>query len=161
MTKKLCILLLVCCVTLPVFTGTASANDWYVRLIVTAPDDPEPVRVDDGNVFGRWFGSVDGMDGADLGEMPPPAGSTGDRYLSIVFPHPEWGGEYDNYASDFRGPVTDETRGDSWKFEVQTRTPGIRTVISWQEWENNPFAILPGISLKILQPEQFWLRMPA
>ena len=101
----------------------ADANDWYVRLIVTAPDDPLPVRVDDGNLLGRWYDSVDGLDGHDLGEMPPDPGEIGDRYLSIVFPHLDWGGEYENYATDFRGSVKDETQGDSWKFEVRTRTP--------------------------------------
>ena len=150
MTKKIIfrLILTVCSLALPVLPCTAVANDWYVRLIVTAPDDPLPVRVDDANLLGRWHDSVDGLDGHDLAEMPPSSGSMGDRYLSIVFPHPEWGGDYENYATDFRGPVTDETQGDSWKFEVRTRTPGIRTVISWEEWADNPFAILPRAQIR-------------
>ncbi|MCI5115497.1 MAG: hypothetical protein D3912_11885 [Candidatus Electrothrix sp. AX1] len=67
----------------------------------------------------------------------------GDRYLNIVFPHPEWGGSYDGYSSDFRAAVADETQGDSWIFEVRTRTPDIRTAISWKEGLGNPFATLP------------------
>ncbi|MCI5180213.1 MAG: hypothetical protein D3911_12995, partial [Candidatus Electrothrix sp. AW3_4] len=82
-------------------------------------------------------------DSHDLVEMPPPDGSMGDRYLSILFPHPEWLGDYENYSSDFRAAVEDETQGDSWIFEVRTRTPGIRTVISWKEGLGNPFATLP------------------
>ena len=124
-------------------SGTASAADWYVRLTVTAPGDPVPIRVDNGNVLGRLHDSLDGQDSHDLAEIPPPDGSMGDRYLSILFPHPEWGGSYDGYASDFRTAVADETQGDSWIFEVRTRTPGIRMVISWEEGLGNPFATLP------------------
>ena len=126
----------------------AAAADWYVRLTVTAPDDAPPVRVDSGNVFGRLHDSVDGLDSHDLGEMPPPEGSMGDRYLSIVFPHPEWNGEFENYATDYRAAVTNETQGDSWKFEVRTRTTGIRTVVSWAEGTGNPIAILPRSRIK-------------
>lgn len=126
----------------------AGAADWYVRLTVTAPDDPPPVRVDNGNVFGRLHDSVDGLDSHDLPEMPPASSSMGDRYLSIVFPHPEWGGEYDSYASDFRAAVADEPQGGSWTFEVRTRTTGIRTVVSWQEGTGNPIAVLPRSRIK-------------
>lgn len=125
------------------FSTTAVAADWYVRLTVTAPDDPEPIRVDDGNILGRLHDSLDGQDSHDLPEIPPNDGSMGDRYLSIVFPHPEWDGRYDDYANDYRAAVADETQGDSWIFEVRTRTPGIRTVISWEEGPDNPFAVLP------------------
>ncbi|MGR0482420.1 MAG: hypothetical protein ACTFAL_13735 [Candidatus Electronema sp. V4] len=140
--------------TLPVLMGiffwsqSAAAADWHVRLTVTAPDDPSPIRMDSSNVFGRLHDSVDGLDSHDLGELPPPAGSMGDRYLSIVFPHPEWNGSYESYASDFRAPVAEETQGDNWKFEVRTRTPGIRTVVSWEEGAGNPIAILPRSWIK-------------
>ncbi|MCI5183283.1 MAG: hypothetical protein D3921_12365 [Candidatus Electrothrix sp. AW1] len=43
------------------YSGPASAADWYVRLTVTALDDPAPVRMDDGNVFGRLHDSLDGQ----------------------------------------------------------------------------------------------------
>lgn len=123
--------------------AVAAANDWYIRLTVTAPDDPLPVRVDAGNILGRLHDSLDGQDSHDLPEMPPPSGEMGERYLSIVFPHPEWGGNYDGYSSDFRAAVEDTTQGDSWIFEVRTRTSGIRTVISWEEGANNSLAVLP------------------
>ncbi len=148
MTKIFLLILTVCAIALSGFSCAASTNDWYVRLVVTAPDDPLPVRIDNDNLLGRWHDSVDGLDGHDLVELPPDPGQIGDRYLSIVFPHPEWNGEYENYAYDFRGPVSDEIQGDSWKFEVRTRTPGIKTIISWQEWANNPFAALPGARIK-------------
>lgn len=129
-------------------SGPARAADWHVRLTVTAPDDAPTVRVDSGNVFGRLHDSVDGLDSHDLPEMAPPDGSMGARYLSIVFPHPEWGGSYDGYASDFRAAVADETAGGSWRFDVRTRTTGIRTVVSWQEGTGNPIAVLPRSRIK-------------
>ena len=64
--------------TLPVLMGiflwyqSAAAADWHVRLAVTAPDDPPPIRMDSSNVFGRLHDSVDGLDSHDLGELPPP-----------------------------------------------------------------------------------------
>ncbi|MCI5115476.1 MAG: hypothetical protein D3921_12380 [Candidatus Electrothrix sp. AW1] len=70
-------------------------------------------RADDGNVFGRLHDSLDGQESHDLAEMPPPDGSMGERYLSIVFPHPEWSDDYDGYASDSRAAVANETQGDS------------------------------------------------
>jgi len=121
--------------------GEAYAADWYVQLTVTAPDDAPPVRVDSNNIFGRLHDSIDGLDGHDLGELPPPSGTMGAKYLSIVFPHPEWGGTYEAYASDYRAPPSRETKGDSWKFEVRTRTTGIRTVVSWKEGTGNPLPI--------------------
>ncbi len=142
MKKNTLFILFLLLLQLPMFKAAAAA-DWYVRLTVEAPDDPEPIRKNDGNVFGRLHDSLDGKDSHDLAEMPPPDGSMGDRYLSIVFPHPEWGGSYDGYSSDYRAPVEDEAQGDRWIFEVRTRTPGIRTVISWKEGLGNPFATLP------------------
>ncbi len=129
-------------------SAAAAANDWYVRLTVKAPDDPPPIRTDKSDVFGRLHDSLNGLDSHDLPEMPPDSGEMGDGYLSIVFPHPEWGGEYDNYSSDYRAPVTDEAQGDTWKFEVRTRTPDIKTVISWEEGDSNSFAVLPRSRIK-------------
>jgi hypothetical protein len=132
----------------PPVSNAAAANDWHVRLTVKAPDDPPPVRVDRGNVFGRLHDSLNGLDSHDLPEMSPDSGEMGDRYLSIVFPHPEWGGTYENYSSDYRAAVEDEAQGDTWKFEVRTRTPDIKTVISWKEGDSNPFAVLPRSRIK-------------
>ncbi len=116
-----------------VFAGA----DWYVRLIVTAPDG----RIDRGNVLGRDPESVDERDDHDLVEPPPPGGFS-DTYLSIVFPHPEWGDDT-VFNSDYRASVQDETQGDSWIFEVRTFTPDVQTTISWEEGDVNLLAILP------------------
>lgn len=100
-------------------------GEWHVRLSVTADDG----RKDDANVFGWLKDSVAGQDSHDLPEMPPPPSPMGDRYLSIVFPHPEWKTEMPDYASDFH--AVSSGAGDLWKFEVRTHTPGIKAMLTW------------------------------
>lgn len=107
----------------------AKKGEWYVRLIVTTEDG----REDSGNVFGRLADSELGLDSHDLPELPPPASPIGDRFLSIVFPHPEWDVKMTNYSSDFRGvPTKRRDINDDWNFAIRTHTPGIPAVLSWE-----------------------------
>ncbi|WP_339137095.1 MAG: hypothetical protein WGN25_03860 [Candidatus Electrothrix sp. GW3-4] len=104
-------------------------GEWYVRLIVTADDG----RQDSGNFLGRLTESRAGLDNRDLPELPPPASPIGDSYLSIVFPHPEWKGQQENYTADFHGvPETGLGKKESWTFEICTHTPGIPVTLSWK-----------------------------
>ncbi len=88
--------------------GVSDAGGWLVRLIVEAAG----LR-DTGSVLGQLAGSARGYDVHDLPELPP----FGDTYLSVVFPHPEWGDRADDYATDFhpRAPLGSR---DEWFFEV-------------------------------------------
>lgn len=143
------IILFCCCATIFCLPGLVYANEWYVRLIVTDTDD---LLEDKGNILGRDAESVDGYDGAgghDLFENPPPAGWEA-NYLSIVFPHPEWVASNTDFTSDYRAVVSDETKGDSWQFEVRAgaNTIGEQTVISWEEGDINAIGILPRSQLK-------------
>ncbi len=115
-------------------------NQWYVRLIVSTDDG----RRDDGNILGRLLDSNQDKDDHDLTEMDPPPSPMGDRYLSIVFPHPEWGGDMRNYATDYHGVPDDPAGGDVWNFEVRTLTPGIQAELSWE----GPTAVLSRSRLK-------------
>ena len=124
-------------VTLLLWTGTAvlaeeqytlDDNQWYIRLIVSTDDG----RRDAGNVLGHLLDSKPGKDSHDLAEMPPPPSPMGDQYLSIVFPHPEWGGDMPDYASDYRIVPADSTQGEVWNFEVHSHTPGIKAELSWE-----------------------------
>lgn len=103
-------------------------GEWHVRLTVKTDDG----RKDEANVFGRLKDSSQGEDSHDLPEMPPPPPPMGDRYLSIVFPHPEWKSEMPDYASDFRSVPAGTDAGDTWTFEVRTHTPGIPAVLTWE-----------------------------
>ncbi len=135
-----------------VWTGSATGaenqyslpgNQWYVRLTVSTNDG----RRDDGNTLGRLLDSNQGKDGHDLAEMDPPPPPMGDNYLSIIFPHPEWGGDMQNYASDYHDVPADPGKGDVWSFAVRTHTPGIQAELSWQ----GPPAILGRSRLKEAQ----------
>ncbi len=104
--------------------GRAGTNleseEWYIRLTVTG-DQME----DHGNLMGRLLDSVDGIDLHDLDEMAP----FGDRYLTAVFPHPEWGTDAWSYTSDYR-----EARpgaGGRWDFEIRSDSPR-QVTLSWQ-----------------------------
>ena len=107
---------------------TKDGGEWFVRLIVTAKDG----RTDRGNVLGYMTAAKPGKDSHDLPEMAPPPPPMGDRFLSIVFPHPEWGGDMPDYTSDYRPVPVSRTRGDIWSFEVRTHTPDINVVLSWE-----------------------------
>jgi subtilisin family serine protease len=97
-----------------------TGEDWFVRLTASAPDDQ---LQDDGNVLGQAAGSNTGYDRYDLVELPPFA----PPYLTIVFPHPDWGLHAGDYASDFRAP---DDR-DTWEFEIRTDSPGRQVTLCW------------------------------
>ncbi len=83
-------------------------EEWFVRLTVETT-----LLEDAGNLLGRLEDSVDTWDVHDLPEIPPFA----PPFLTIVFPHPEWGPNADDYATDYR-----EARpgaGGTWDFEVR------------------------------------------
>ncbi len=103
--------------------GEAGARrGWHVRLIASAGE----LR-DAATVLGQLPGSRHGHDRHDLRELPPYASP----YLTLVFPHPEWGQHAGDYATDFRPPSPGRS-GDRWRFELRTSAPGQEVVLSWQ-----------------------------
>ena len=81
---------------------------------------------DRNNVFGQLSDSKKGYDEHDLKELPP----FGERYLTIVFPHPEWGDRANDYASDFH-PLKKSNNNDKWIFEVRTDDPDRELTLTW------------------------------
>jgi len=98
-------------------------EEWYVRL--TVESSGENLR-DSNNVFGQLKDSQKGYDEHDLKELPP----FGEKYLTIVFPHMDWGDRADDYASDFH-PFRNRKGNDAWEFEVRTDDPTRELVLSW------------------------------
>jgi hypothetical protein len=95
-------------------------DEWYVRLTVRSG-----TLIDSTNALGRLDDSLDGWDSHDLVEMPP----IGPPYLTIVFPHPEWGAHAGDYTTDYR--QARPGAGGAWGFEVRSDLP--RTItITWQ-----------------------------
>jgi hypothetical protein len=85
---------------------------WHVRLTAASGDSSDP-----GNLLGMLEGARPGYDGNDLEEMAP----ISDDFLTVVFPHPEWGARAGDYTTDFRPLVAPSGQGlVRWAFEVRS-----------------------------------------
>jgi hypothetical protein len=93
-----------------------------VRLIV----ESETLR-DDGNLLGQLADSMEGFDSHDLPELAP----FGDTFLTLVFPHDDWGAHAGDYTTDFHG-VGDETT--DWRMEVRSSEIGKEITLRWEGW---------------------------
>jgi subtilisin family serine protease len=96
-------------------------GDWYVRLSVEAADGK---MRDAGNVFGQLADSLEGYDSHDLQERTPTIAG----YLTLVFPHGNWGENAGNYASDYRGYSPKE----KWNFEIHVDEVGREVNLCWE-----------------------------
>lgn len=108
-------------------------REWYVRLSV---EEPTLGLRDRNNVLGQLEDAAVGYDRYDLPELAPAY----QPYLTVVFPHPDWGAKAGDYASDYR-PTNRGLPAASWRFEI--RSDVARTVrLRWE----GPAAILsPGL----------------
>ncbi|MHC4065738.1 MAG: Ig-like domain-containing protein, partial [Planctomycetota bacterium] len=111
------------------------ASEWYVRLIA---EWPEGNLKDRNNVLGELLDSEPGHDLHDLKELPP----FSIPYLTVVFPHDDWGDYAGNYASDYRALKKNKNEGDSWQFEVRSDQPGRLITLSWAMAGDYPAAPL-------------------
>lgn len=97
-------------------------GEWYQRLAVSADGMTDGFS---GNVLGQLQASVDGFDPRDLNGLPPPFAP----FLSLDFPHPEWGAHLGDYNTDFRAV---DREAKAWAFEVRSDRP--RTItLSWDD----------------------------
>jgi len=99
----------------------AQAEGATVRLIAESGD----LR-DAGNVLGWFRESVDGYDRHDLREMPP----LDDRYLTLVFPHDDWGKHAGDYASDLR--AWQGSGQTEWRFDILASELGGEVTLRWE-----------------------------
>ena len=118
---------------------------WYVRLSV---EEPTLDLRDRNNVFGQLEDVTVGYDRYDLPELAPDF----KPYLTVVFPHSDWGVRAGDYASDYR-PANRGLPAASWRFEI--RSDAARTVrLRWE----GPAAIL---SRSVLLDEATGRQYPA
>lgn len=110
----------------------SQAKGWYLRLIAEAG-----ALRDEGNVLGRLPDSAAGYDRHDLPELAP----FGSRFLSIVFPHPEWGARAGDYTSDFRS--LNGRGAPRWDFDVLSGDVD-EVTLRWQDPEER------GLRLRLL-----------
>ena len=97
-------------------------SDWYIRLKV---DNPVTGWKDHGALLGQLTDAALGFDKHDVVKMAPFTAP----YLTLVFPHPDWGVKAADYASDFH-LVTNTV--DSWRFEVRSSPVGSIVFLSWE-----------------------------
>jgi hypothetical protein len=111
----------------------AEGRAWSLRLKIS---EPATGFRDDNSVLGQWPGALNGYDPADLVELPPFAAP----YLTLVFPHSEWGARAGSYASDLRSPQKLNARGRpvgglppaTWDFEIRANAPRGEVVLTWE-----------------------------
>lgn len=114
-------------------TARAEGREWYVRLLV---DEQATGYQDHNSVLGQLLNAQAGYDPQDLLELPP----FGTPYLTLVFPHPEWGARAGDYASDFRPAQRLDRRGRplrgrpaaDWAFEIRSDRPGTQVILRWE-----------------------------
>jgi len=100
---------------------TPGTGEWVVRLSV-------------GNVagglqataaLGHWAGRQQGYDSGDLSALTPFASP----YLTIAFPHTDWGDNKGDYAVDLR--PADGSAGQ-WAIDLRANPMGSQVVLTWQ-----------------------------
>lgn len=107
-------------------------QEWYLRLIAESPS--EGLR-DRGNVLGQLQDSVEAFDSHDLIELDP----FSTPYLTIVFPHDDWGDKSGNYSSNYHEAI-DYYAEDQWVFQVKSDNPYRDINLYW-----NGLYLLEGI----------------
>lgn len=103
-------------------SALATPQGWYIRLTVEAANGQ---LKDETNSLGQLSDSVLGYDHHDLVE-PAPMGAP---YLTLVFPHPDWGSQANTYTTDFHAPSA--TQPDNWQFEVRSDDPKRVVTLRW------------------------------
>jgi hypothetical protein len=99
---------------------------WHVRLSVAMPSQG---LADSMNTLGISPFSSTGKDLLDIPDQPRLP--WGGKYLDLVFPHPEWGGELTDYSSDFRPARFGQAKIESWHFEVRSNVLNEKVIFSW------------------------------
>ncbi len=123
---------------------------WYLRLIVE-----EPVRGlrDRNNVLGQLPSAAVGYDRYDLPKLAP----FGQPALSVAFPHPDWGAQAGDYASDYRSNQDSQQPGlppATWRFELRADPADQPLRLRWE----GPQAVLDRSELL---DEDTGIRYPA
>ena len=110
----------------------ATGSEWFVRLTV---EEPATGYRDANNVFGQLLTAKNSYDPADLIELPPYAAP----WLTLVFPHGDWGDRAGDYTSDYRSAQRLDRRGrpmaglpaGDWTFEVRADRVGTPVILRW------------------------------
>ena len=81
--------------------------------------------IDHGGLIGELNDARVGFDRHDVKVLPPVAES----YLTLVFPHPQWGTNAGDYSSDFHSL---SHKAQSWRFKIRAQPMGSKVFLSWE-----------------------------
>ncbi len=97
-----------------------------ISVVIPASEDVQTLS-DNDNFIGIISASSNDFDSFDSPEPP----TVSNNYVSLSFPHPEWGIYAGDYAEDFRAvsPIGTEV---SWEFEVKTDKLQREAIIKWE-----------------------------
>ncbi|MFZ1640433.1 MAG: hypothetical protein WAV07_03150 [Candidatus Contendobacter sp.] len=112
----------------PAVAAAEDGRAWYVRLI--AEEATQKLR-DRNNVLGQLADGAVGYDARDLPELAP----FGQPWLTVVFPHPDWGKNAGDYASDYRPDREPGIPGRptaDWRFEIRADRAGYPVRLRWE-----------------------------
>ncbi len=105
----------------PLPVRAASVSDgWTVNLSVESG-----LLRDPWNQLGVRRGAADGFGVEDVWELPADM----EPFLSVVFPHSEWGGDAGDYQTDLRSLAADTS--EEWQFEVRSSEASGEAVLRW------------------------------
>lgn len=111
--------------TAPAAADVAKNDGWRLKLVAKAGN-----AVDSASVVGVDSRASDAYDPSDV-ERPPSPGN----YVSISFPHRDWGVNSGNYLSDIRRSASGTY---TWDFEVACDMKNTDVVITWPTLSNVP-----------------------
>jgi len=119
----------------------AQGITWGWDISVTMEDilNPDQHAEDLFNRLGVSAASTNGFDVDDVnGDVPEPS-PFGSQWVSLYFPHPEWGGEHDNYTQDIvlERDAWMEHNLTTWDVNVLANFPGYATV-TFNSFNNPP-----------------------
>jgi hypothetical protein len=100
----------------------AAPTGWFIRVI--AENTAEKLS-DPSNVLGLMSDSINTYDSHDLIEMAP----FGTPYLTLVFPHPEWGAKAGDYTTEFQAQ---NKLTHIWNFEVRSDKTTRNVTLRWE-----------------------------
>lgn len=99
-------------------TTAAKKNGWNLKLVAKAGN-----VVDSNSVLGVDSRAADSYDALDV-ENPP----SHEGYVSISFPHKDWGANSDNYKADIRRSAS---QTQTWQFDVKSDLKNTDVVLTW------------------------------
>ncbi|TET12745.1 T9SS type A sorting domain-containing protein [Candidatus Aerophobetes bacterium] len=82
---------------------------------------------DNYNFLGFSEAAKDSYDRLDV-EEPPPISS----YISLFFPHPEWGKNKGDYTQDIRAGISQTGLKQVWDFQVKTDQINQKIIVEWE-----------------------------